>query len=474
MSSAIAQRLRGAEPVRAIERMAPEGPAWIVGGAVRDAALDAPIDDVDFAVQAGSSRRWALTLAKALGAAPFRLSAEFDTWRVAARDGSWTADFSELRDSDIEADLRLRDFTINALALPVGAEEVLDPLGGLADLEAGRLVAASDRAFEDDPLRLMRAARQSAELGLAPVAETVELGRRSAARAADPAAERTYTELRLLVDGPDPVAGLAVMAALGVEEVVLPELHGLRGVSQGPYHHLGAYEHSLEVLVQAIELERGSADEQLGASAAESRQLLSGVLGDGISRSAGLRFAALLHDVGKAETRTVMPGGKVGFPGHDSVGRTMVAKAMRRLRASRAVGDYVADLTAGHLRLGFMVHRRPLSEHEIHGYLRAAHPWAVDLTLLTVADRLATRGRKAEPAIAAHLDLATLMLERALAWERQGPPRLPLRGGELAAELGIEEGPELGHLLERLEADAYAGEVGDRDALLSRARDLLG
>ena len=138
MAGELVARLRAAAPVRAIEQAGLGEGGWVVGGAVRDAARDAPITDVDFAVDA-DPKKWARKLARATGGSPFRLSAEFGTWRVVSDPGSgedWTADITTLRAPDIEKDLALRDFTVNACAVAVGGDEVIDPFGGLGDLDA--------------------------------------------------------------------------------------------------------------------------------------------------------------------------------------------------------------------------------------------------------------------------------------------------------------------------------------------------
>jgi hypothetical protein len=145
---------------------------------------------------------------------------------------------------------------------------------------------------------------------------------------------------------------------------------------------------------------------------------------------------------------------------------------LRRLRASERLVDYVASIIRHHLRLGFLVHERPLGRRAIWRYLSTTAPHTIDVTLLTVADRLATRGRNAEPAIAAHVEVAREMLAAAFA-ERAAGRRAPLvRGDDLARELGIEPGPALGALLAALEEERYAGEIETREDALRRAREI--
>jgi hypothetical protein len=150
----------------------------------------------------------------------------------------------------------------------------------------------------------------------------------------------------------------------------------------------------------------------------------------------------------------------------------MVRDVCRRLRTSERFSRFLEGLTRHHLVLGFLVHERPLDRRRVYRYLTRTSPVEVEVTLLSCADRLATRGRKADQAIAAHMELASELMEAALDWREQGPPRPLVRGNELARELGIEPGPEIGGLLARLEEAAYAGEIGTREEALGFAHRL--
>ena len=160
------------------------------------------------------------------------------------------------------------------------------------------------------------------------------------------------------------------------------------------------------------------------------------------------------------------------FMGHDRLGGEMVRQVCRRLRASERLGRFLEAVTRHHLVLGFLVHERPLDRRAVYRYLKRTSPVEVEVTLLSCADRLATRGENAERAIDAHVELAKELMPAALEWRRAGPPRLPLRGDELARELGIEPGPELGRLLAELREAAYAGEIAGRDDAVELARRL--
>lgn len=465
------ERLFSAPVVEASAAALRDGdPAWIVGGAVRDAVLGREVTDLDLAV-AGDPGTTARAIAEGIGEHAFELSAEFRTWRVAAREHGWQIDVTALRGEGIESDLAERDFTIGAVAVPLGGGEPIDPYAGLVDLADKRLRAVGEQSFTGDPLRLLRAARLAAELELEIEPRTVALAHAAASHAADPAGERQLAELRQLMGGPAPLRGLRLLGELGLTAVVLPEVEELRGVEQGPNHHLDVYDHTIAVLEHTLEVER-DLDRFAGERAAEVAALLDESLADEMSRRTALRFGALFHDIAKPATRAERDG-FVGFRGHDQLGAEVIGRICRRLRASRKLSQHLQGLALHHLRLGFLISEMPLPPRRVHAYLRATEPVAVDVTLLTVADRLSARGKGpiASPEmVAAHLQLAREMIAAALDWRREGPPEPLLRGDEVAAELGIEPGPELGSALAELEAAQYAGEVTDRAGAIEHLR----
>jgi len=444
-------------------------PAWIVGGAVRDRLLGRETTDLDI-VLAGDAEAAARAVARAARGTPFALSDAFGAWRVVGRGHAWHVDVVRLRDDDLAADLAARDFTVNAMAEPLAGGELLDPHGGRGDLEARRLRMVSAEALADDPLRTLRAARIATELELSVEPQTAAAVRERAPELDRVAAERVFQELKRIVAGDRPVEGLELMEDLELTPVVLPELGALRGVEQNVFHHRDVHGHTLEVLGSVAHLETGPPE--LGEHAEAVRELLAEPLADELTRGGGMRFAALLHDAAKPATRGMRPDGRVTFVGHDAEGERLARDVLRRLRASSRLADYVAALTRHHLRLGFLVHERPLSRRAVWRYLSATDPYAADVTVFTVADRLATRGKNAEPAIAAHLEVAREMLGPALARRHEEPPEPLVRGDELARELGV-RGQEIGRLVAELEEAQYAGEIRTREDALSLARSLL-
>ena len=323
------------------------------------------------------------------------------------------------------------------------------------------------------------------ELDLEPTSETAREAAAHAAALREVSPERIFMELRRVLASAHAVAGLGLMAQIGATDVVLPELQALRGVEQSRYHHRDVYGHTLEVLEQTIALtdDPTGASEQIGLVGEASpalRALLAEPLADELTRSEALRWGALLHDIAKPATRQLVaaPGERVDrhvtFLGHDRLGAQLTQEILGRLRASGRLQAHVAALVRHHLRLGFLVNEpQPLARRSVFAYLRACEPVEVDVTLLSVADRLATRGARSEQAIAAHLRLAGRILEDALRWHAEGAPAAQWRGDELARELDLVPGPRLGELLEELAQASYAGEIVTRVQALEHARRLL-
>jgi poly(A) polymerase len=479
-----------AEALRAVRTALAGTPAWLVGGAPRDRALGRDTFDLDIVVDAPTETAARAIARAAGGAACFELSEEFSGWRVVAREGSWQVDVQPLRGGSLAADLALRDFTVGAIAEPVAGGEPIDPLGGLADLAAHRLRMASPHAFADDPLRVLRLVRLALDLDLEPDPNTAQAASDAAPALRGVSGERLFMELRRIVTSPRVLDGLQLMDALAITKAVLPELDALRDVRQSRYHHRDVHGHTLEVLQHTLALQ---ADPAAVLGSAELAQpvaaLLAEPLADELTRGEALRWGALLlgetgmraegaclpASAAKPLTGAVRPDGHVTFLGHDARGAELARAVLERLRASERLRAHVAALVRHHLRLGFLVHQpqRPLPRRVVFDYLQSTTPVEVDVTLLSVADRLATRGDRAAEAIDAHMSLARPMLADALRWRAEGPPSPLWRGDELASALEITEGPRLGEILRELTAAQYAGEVSTREEALSHARGFL-
>jgi poly(A) polymerase len=458
------------EPIAALAQITDR--AWLVGGAVRDRLLERETADYDVAI-AGEVEVLARALGRAAGGFPFLLSRAFGAWRVVAHNRTWQLDLLPLDGATIEEDLGRRDLTVNAIAESLAGGGYVDPFGGIEDLRRRRLRMVSSGAFMRDPLRTLRLARLGCELGFSVETDTLTAARASAPALAGIAPERVFVEFKRVVCADRVLDGLELMDATGATDAVVPELAALRGIQQSRFHHLDVFDHTRAVLAEAIALEQDPEPVSAGAGDAEAiRRLLAEPLANELTRGQALRFGALFHDIAKPQTRGVTAEGRVTFIGHDEAGAALGAAVLRRLRASERLGEHVAALTRQHLRLGFLVHEMPLSRRAIYDYLHACAPVGVDVTLLSVADRLATRGDGSATAIAKHLALARQLLGEALAWVAD-PPRPPLRGDELARALGIRPGPAIAELLQELEAASFSGELTTREQAIERARQLV-
>ena len=417
----------------------------LVGGPVRDALLGRTATDLDLTTSARPGDTEALLAAwgsttwdmgrefGTIGARRGSTVVEVTTYRADAYDGRTRKPVVAFGDS-LDDDLVRRDFTVNAMALRLPDLTFVDPHGGLDDLAAGRLRTPSppEVSFGDDPLRMMRAARFVAQLGLAPASEVVSAMRDMAASIEKVSAERVRDELVKLVLGRYPRAGLELMCATGLAAHVLPELPALQLEVDEHHRHKDVYEHSLTVLEQAVDLE-GPPD-----GPAES------VPGPDLV----LRLAALLHDIGKPGTRRFEAAGGVSFHHHEVVGAKLVAKRMRALRFDKDTTKAVARLVELHLRFhGYG--EGQWTDSAVRRYITDAGPLLPRLHRLTRADCTTRNVRKARRLAATYDDLER-RIERLLEEEELRAVRPELDGNEIAAVLGIRPGPLLGRAYQHL------------------------
>ncbi len=452
-----------------------EGDAWVVGGSVRDALMGRPAAvDLDVAVP-GDAAAAAAALCRAHGANRFRLSRAFGAWRVQGRGLPFQIDITPLQGASIEEDLARRDLTINALALPVQPDmAIVDLHGGLRDIAERRLRMVGDTSFSDDPVRMLRLARIAGQTGFHVDAATAAVARRDAPLIWSSPGERLADELGRIVSLPLPDAAFRLLDEIGVLGALVPELEASRGMDQSAYHHHDVLGHVLEVVEHA----RQTADDPepvFRGRAARVQAAMGEPLADELTARGGLMLMALLHDMAKPATRGVTPEGRVTFQGHDRIGAEMADALLRRLRTSSRLREAVVRGVRWHLPLGFMVHRTPLSLRQIDRYLRLTAPSEVEIIVLSVADRLATRGpRTSESAIARHLVLAREVMDAHFALADRPAQRPLLPGDEVARELGREPGPWLVPLLDALREGQTVGVLRTREQALRFVRSWSG
>jgi poly(A) polymerase len=430
----------------------------LVGGPVRDAFLGRPVSDLDFTTDALPDQILAIVtpisdaqwdIGRAFGTIGARIGGEtfeITTYRTDAYDGASRKPAVEFGDS-LEADLARRDFTVNAMALRLPAQVLVDPSGGMDDLLARRLAtpATPEISFGDDPLRMLRAARFSAQLGFEVEPATVAAMHALADRIEIISVERVSDELSKLLLTADPVPGIRLLVETGLAQIVLPEVPALKLEVDEHAHHKDVYEHSLTVLTQAIELE-------------QSRDL------DG-APDLVLRLAALLHDIGKPSTKRVEPGGVVSFHHHDVVGAKLAARRLKALRFDKETISSVARLIELHLRF-FGYTEGAWTDSAVRRYVRDAGALLERLHILTRADVTTRNRRKADRLGFAYDDLEQRIAAIAEA-EGVAALRPDLDGEAIMRLLGLSPGPEVGEayrfLLElRLEEGPLGTEVAEQ------------
>ena len=367
----------------------------LVGGPVRDAFLSRTSPDLDFTTSArpDDTERivagWAdatWDLGRAFGTIGVRkggVQVEITTYRADAYDRETRKPVVEFGDS-LDDDLVRRDFTVNAMALRLPDLTFVDPYGGLADLAAGVLRTPTDPevSFGDDPLRMMRAARFSSQLGFDVAPEAFRAMREMAASIEMISAERVRDELVKLLMSPTPRRGLELLVESGIAEHVLPELPALALEIDEHHRHKDVYEHSLIVLEQAMALE--------GPREVPGVEAPTEVEGPDLV----LRLAALLHDIGKPDTRRFEPGGGVSFHHHELVGAKMTRKRLRALRFDKETIKQVSRLVELHLRFhGYG--NGEWTDSAVRRYVTDAGPLLPRLHLLTRADSTTRNKRKA-------------------------------------------------------------------------------
>ena len=414
----------------------------LVGGPVRDAFLGQASSDLDFATSAHPQQTERILTE--WGNATWDMGREFGT--IGARRGDVLVEVTTYRTDEyrtgsrkptvdfgdtLDGDLSRRDFTVNAMALRLPDLVFVDPFNGLSDLAAGvlRTPVGPEQSFDDDPLRMMRAARFAAQLGFDVDEEAMTAISAMAHRLDIVSAERIQTELVKLMLAPAPRRGLELMVYTGIADVVLPELPALQMTIDEHHRHKDVYEHSLTVLDQAIELETGP------DGPVPRPDLI-------------LRLAALLHDIGKPATRRLEPGGGVSFHHHEVVGAKMTSKRLKALRFDKATISAVSKLVFLHLRFHGYGEAK-WSDSAVRRYVTDAGDQLERLHRLTRADSTTRNRRKAARLAAAYDDLEERIAQLAQEEELKAI-RPDLDGRAIMDILGIEPGPLVGQAYQHL------------------------
>ncbi|MGH3859458.1 CCA tRNA nucleotidyltransferase [Actinokineospora sp.] len=430
---------------------------FLVGGPVRDAMLGRMGNDLDFTTDARPEQimkivsGWADAIWDTgiafgtVGATKQGTTCEITTFRSDAYDRVSRNPEVQFGDS-IEADLVRRDFTVNAMAIDLSTKRFIDPHDGMSALAERRLdtPATPQESFADDPLRMMRAARFVSQLGFTPAPRVVEALSSMSGEIARITPERIQAELSKLLCGAHPREGIALLVDSGLADHVLPELPAMRLEIDEHHQHKDVYEHSLVVLDQAIDLEDKDAEPDLV-----------------------LRLAALLHDIGKPDTRRLIPGGGVSFHHHEVVGAKMVRKRLKALRYSKDITESVAKLVFLHLRFhGYG--NGEWTDSAVRRYVTDAGEMLPRLHKLVRAD-CTTRNQRKANMLQRTYDGLEERVARIAAEEDLAKVRPDLDGNEIMRVLGLPPGPMVGKawtFLKELRLDRGPLEYDDAVAAL--------
>ena len=447
--------------------------AFVVGGAVRDLLLSRrPVEDLDVTVPSGALAL-AESLADRLGGAFVALDEARGAGRVVVKDGGreYQVDVTDFRAPTLEADLRARDFTVNAIAVPVGplvrdgTAGLVDPTGGVGDLARRRLRLCGPGVLAEDPIRALRGVRLAVELGFTLDAETRRALRRAAPGLRAVAPERVREEVVRLLGLPRASRGLRELDRLGLLETLVPEIGPMKSASQPKPHRFSVWEHSLKTVEAAESLLAGLAAltpyaEELAAHVAEP-------LGDRLTRRHLLKLAALFHDIAKPQTRQVIDG-RIRFIGHDLEGAALARAIGRRLKLSGRAVDALERLVRHHLRPMHLGQVAEVTRRARYRFFRDLGDEARDLLLLALADAAAVRGDS--PIAVWRSPSGRLVADLLSGWREDriqatAPPLV--RGEEVMAAFGLPPGPEVGRLLALAREAQDLGQVSTRDEALA-------
>ncbi|MBN2231532.1 MAG: CCA tRNA nucleotidyltransferase [Deltaproteobacteria bacterium] len=425
---------------------------YLVGGSVRDLLLRRPLADLDFSCRAQDIAAWETFMLRHFSGRFITLGqGDRTTRRLVA--GDFTVDITPLEGPDIITDLGRRDFTVNAMAWDFRAGRLIDPHHGREALAGHRIIAVSPRSLHEDPVRILRAARFALELDA-----VIDIPTREQMRAAAPGlptapGERRGHELRTILTRRDGARGINLLAENGAIFHLFPALRPLAGLAQGNYHHLDAWEHTLSLLAHLDPLLTDNPF-QLPPPDAEGQL--------------ALHLAGLLHDTGKAQTRTVDPEtGAVHFYGHERFSAHLAAAVMKPLALGRRIRTQVIELIEHHLEV-LLLARAPAKAKTFRKLVfRIGEPLPL-LLLLTLADSEATRGRRHPERHQAVIRCGRELLEIYRA-ERQALIT-PLISGQDLIALGLPPGPRFGEIIHAVREHQLEGEIEDRKTALAWVR----
>jgi len=442
---------------------------FIAGGYLRDTLLKKEnISDIDLVVY-GDAKKTARAFSRSVKGAFVELSDAFNIYRVSCKEG-YTCDFSGGRGKSIEDDLKKRDFTVNAFAREVNGGELIDIFGGLKDLKNGIIrETAGKSTFKDDPLRLLRAVRFAAVLAFKIDSKTEKYIKAMSALLTKPAKERVRDELLKILEVKNSAEYIILLDKLGLLEKIFPVIKEMKGVSQPGFHHLDVFGHSIEALDR---LEKILLESDLGLSKDiknHIKERLAQKLGRS-SRGSFLKLTALLHDSGKPKTKSKDKKG-THFYNHELLGAENFKKTGKQLKLSNEEIDLGVTVIKCHLRTGYLSGLKKISKHAVYKFFKDTGEAAVEVLLLSWADRLSAQGVKVDKKTISHHKTVIEGLFKEyykLSTTKQTAPLI--NGFDIMKRFKLPPSPMIGKLLEKAKEAQATGKVRTKNEVLEYLR----
>ena len=460
--------------------------AWVVGGSVRDMLLGVPTADADIVVNMTDVPAVGRAFADEIQGSFYHLDQQRGYVRVLSAPDTHgeraRLDITPLGPGGLTADLERRDFTVNAMAVDIAhwhtPHSFIDPLGGMDDLGDRVLRAVQPSVYRSDGIRLVRLARLAGQLEFSVDEETMEFARRDAEHIGDVSPDRLRDELCKVFALRDTTSALRLLDDIGVLSRIMPELDASRDVEQPKEHYWDVYNHLIETvgfMDGMLDGERRATDPVLSQMPWDSdvAEYFTHEFASGVDRGTLTRFACLLHDIAKPQTKTVEESGRTRFLGHPEQGADLAEAVMARLHFSRSAIAYVSLLVRQHLRpMQLSSNLATPTRRALYRYKRDLGDAAIGAMWLAMADFLAAKG----PMLDAHewrrrVSHCSLVMESIRAEPHDEDAASHLVNGHMLMEaLGVGPGPQIGQMLEAVHEALGTNDVSTPDEAIEFAR----
>ncbi|MDP3731592.1 MAG: HD domain-containing protein [Candidatus Omnitrophota bacterium] len=480
MQSSSLLRLKDRSLIEAVLRIAKKKKIklFLVGGYLRDILLGREKEnpDIDFCLKRGAIN-FGREVARKIKGGFVVLDKTHGCSRVVKRvnDKIYTLDFTDFRGQTLEDDLLHRDFTINALSIELERlcaaknieDLIIDPYKGRRDLELKIIRLVNKKAFDEDPLRVLRAFSLAIIFGFKIDKETLRLAKLKANKLSGVSYERIRDELFKILEKPNSFSYLEQLDKLKILKIIIHEIEVMRGVKQGPYHHLNVWQHTLETIRQfellITELKNNH----------EVQDYLDEIISPNRSRRALIKLGALLHDIGKPAAKR-QEDGKTKFHGHERIGSDITKNIAERLKLSNDEMDALTKMVLWHLRPGYLADNEEVTPRAIFRYFRDTKKEGVSVLLISLADQRATKGplTTRQSRVRHEKVVSELIKEYFRRKKEKKLPRL-ISGDDLLKKFKLEPSPLIGKILREIEELQAIGKIKNKKEALQIAKKFI-